>query len=212
MDIELSSQKLTDNLSFIEPPGCMIDLIPFLYAISTQSGKGKNASLAITAPLRSKLNLFAFSIAWFNASTLDVWPVPDEISWLFFANTIVLDLVCLDIFDANNRSSISKSLGFNFVTNSKLSDESVIKSFSWNKFPFKHVLDELFLKFKFLSFKIILFFLDFSNSSAAESKLGARMTSKNKLFIFLEAFKSIFWFEIKTPPNAEIGSPSSAPS
>ena len=41
MDIELSSQKLTDNLSFIEPPGCMIDLIPFLYAISTQSGKGK---------------------------------------------------------------------------------------------------------------------------------------------------------------------------
>ena len=100
----------------------------------------------------------------------------------------------------------------NFLRQFEVNIDGHIKSFSWYKFPFKHVLDELFLKFKFLSFKIILFFLDFSNSSAAESKLGARMTSKNKLFIFLEAFKSIFWFEIKTPPNAEIGSPSSAAS
>jgi len=50
----------------------MIDLIPSLKAISTQSGNGKKASLAITAPSKLKLKLFAFSMACFRASTLEV--------------------------------------------------------------------------------------------------------------------------------------------
>ena len=38
----------------------------------TQSGKGKKASLAITAPFKSNSNDFAFSMACFNASTREV--------------------------------------------------------------------------------------------------------------------------------------------
>ena len=50
------------NWSLIEPPGCITALMPALSAISTQSGNGKNASLAITAPFKSKLNDFALWI------------------------------------------------------------------------------------------------------------------------------------------------------
>ena len=66
-----------DSWSLIDPPGWRILLIPVLWAISTQSGKGKNASLAITAPFKSKLKCLAFSMAWFNASILEVCPVPE---------------------------------------------------------------------------------------------------------------------------------------
>ena len=94
------------KLSLIDPPGWIIDLIPFLWAISTQSGNGKKASLAIEAPLRSNPNFSAFSMAWFKASTLLVWPVPLASNCLFLTNTMVLDFVFLEIFDANNKSSI----------------------------------------------------------------------------------------------------------
>ena len=62
------------------------------------------------------------------------------------------------------------------------------------------------------SFSIILFFLDFKLLIAVSSKLGANITSKNKLLIFSEVFKSIFEFDINTPPKAETGSPSRAAS
>ena len=69
-----------ESWSLIDPPGCKILLTPTLFAISTQSGKGKNASLDITEPFKSKLKCLAFSIAWFKASTLDVCPVPEAIN------------------------------------------------------------------------------------------------------------------------------------
>ena len=50
---------------------------------------------------KSKSNFLALSTAWFNASTLDVCPVPEAKSCLFLASTIVFDLVCFEIFDAN---------------------------------------------------------------------------------------------------------------
>ena len=50
----------------------MTAVIPSLSAISTQSGKGKKASEAITAPFRSNPNDLAFSIACFKASTREV--------------------------------------------------------------------------------------------------------------------------------------------
>ena len=51
------------NWSLIDPPGWITFVIPALSAISTQSGKGKNASEAITAPLSDKPKLPAFSMA-----------------------------------------------------------------------------------------------------------------------------------------------------
>ena len=108
----------------------MTDLIPLLLAISTQSGNGKNASLAITAPSKLKLNFLAFSIAWLSASTLDVCPVPDASNCKFLERTMVLDFVCLHILDANIRSDSSVSLGFEIVTYFNLSMLSVIESLS----------------------------------------------------------------------------------
>jgi hypothetical protein len=53
IDISWLSQNSTESLSLIDPPGCITDLIPSLFAISTQSGKGKNAFDAITALCKS---------------------------------------------------------------------------------------------------------------------------------------------------------------
>ena len=83
---------------------------------SNTVGKGKNASLAITAPCKSNLNFLALSMACCKASTRDVCPVPEASNCLFFASTMVFDLVCLQILEANNRSSISVVLGANCVT------------------------------------------------------------------------------------------------
>jgi len=58
-----SLQKSILKLSLTDPPGCIIEFIPTVFAISTQSGNGKKASLAIQASERLKLNFFAFSIA-----------------------------------------------------------------------------------------------------------------------------------------------------
>src|SRR5690606_40982004 len=104
------------NGSLMEPPGCITALMPAFFAISTQSGNGKKASLAITAPCKSKPKDWALCMAWFKASTRLVCPVPLAHSCLFLANTIVFDLVCLQIFEANNKFSNSFFEGILFVT------------------------------------------------------------------------------------------------
>ena len=51
-----------------------------------------------------------------KASTLDVCPVPPAQSCLFLTKIIVFDFVCLQIFEANNKSSISESETILLVT------------------------------------------------------------------------------------------------
>jgi len=97
-------------------------------------------------------------MAWFNASTLDVCPVPEAKSCLFLASTIVFDLVCFEIFEANIRSSISNSEGFLSVTYFKLSPLSVIESISWIKNPFKHDLVFWAGRIILFNLRMILFF------------------------------------------------------
>ena len=67
----------------------------FLSAILRNPGKGKKASLAITAPFRSKPKFLAFSIACFKASTRLVCPTPLASSCLPLASTIALDFAVL---------------------------------------------------------------------------------------------------------------------
>src|SRR5690606_36851573 len=105
--------------SLMDPPGWITAEIPALSAISTQSGNGKKASLAITAPFKSNLNDWALWMAWFKASTRLVCPVPLAQSCLFLAKTMVFDLVCLQIFDANIKSSNSFSVGLLLVAYDK---------------------------------------------------------------------------------------------
>src|SRR5690606_34502816 len=106
--------------------GCITLVIPLLCAISTQSGKGKNASLAITAPFRSKLKDPALWIAWFRASTREVCPVPLAYNCLFLAKTIVLLLVCLHSLEANIRSSNSAWVGWVWVALLRIATLSVL--------------------------------------------------------------------------------------
>ena len=91
----------------MEPPGWITAFIPAFFANSTQSGNGKNASEDITAPLKSNPKEFALSIACVNASTREVWPVPQEINWLFFAKTIVFDFTCFTNLLAKSKSLIN---------------------------------------------------------------------------------------------------------
>ena len=102
--------------------------------------KRKKASLAITELFKSNLKLFDFSIACFNASTLDVCPVPELINCRFLAKTIVFDLVCLQIFEANSKSLISELLG-DFFVQFEIYNESVTVSLSCERTPFKQVLN-----------------------------------------------------------------------
>ena len=69
-------------------------------------------------------------MAWFKASTREVCPVPLAHNCLFFAKTIVLDLVCLHNLEANIKSSISCAVGAVLVAVFKSDFASVIKSLS----------------------------------------------------------------------------------
>ena len=53
----------TESWSLIDPPGCTTPIIPSFPAISTQSGKGKKASDAKTAPSTLNPKDFALAIA-----------------------------------------------------------------------------------------------------------------------------------------------------
>src|SRR5690606_25985655 len=108
-----------------DPPGCTTAATPSLLAISTQSGKGKKASEAITAPFKSKPKDLAFSIACFSASTREVWPTPLAQGLSLLLSTMVLDLVCLQILAANTSASFSSSVGATLVTTLKSSLVSV---------------------------------------------------------------------------------------
>ncbi len=198
------------NWSLIDPPGWITAVIPALSAISTQSGNGKNASLAITAPSRLKLKDCAFSIACRNASTRLVWPVPLAQSCFPFAKTIVFDFVCLQIFEANNKSSNSWELGLLFVACVKISALSVILSLSWTKTPFKQVLTVV--EGSSISFctNKILFFFPSKISCAFAEKEGAMTTSQKRSWISCAVASSISTLLIKIPPKAETGSPAKA--
>src|SRR5690606_30419276 len=126
----------------MEPPGCITLAIPFLCAISTQSGKGKKGSLAITDPFRSTLKDKALLMACSRASTLEVCPVPLAHYCLFFSNTIVLDFVCLQSLEAKIRSSTSLSERFLFVTYVKSASVSVLLSLSWTRIPLRQLRTE----------------------------------------------------------------------
>ena len=204
------SQKATESLSLIDPPGCITAFMPASCAISTQSGNGKNASDAITAPLRSNLKFFAFTIACFNASTLEVCPTPLAISCPFFASTMVLDFVCFTSLLANNRSFISSSSGSLFVTVLSSPADSVTVSLSWTTTPFSNERNCLPGRSNSFILRMIRFFFCIRISRAFSWKAGAMITSKNNLSISSAVASSTSLLVISIPPNAEMGSPARA--
>jgi hypothetical protein len=66
-------------------------------AISTQSGNGKKASLAITAPFKSNPKISLFQLLVVKHPLLRFVLFQKLINVLFFAKTIVFDLVFLQI-------------------------------------------------------------------------------------------------------------------
>ena len=184
--------------------------MPALSAISTQSGNGKNASLAITAPLVSKPNSFVFAIAWRKASTRDVMPAPLPISCLFSASTMVLDLLFLQIFIAKARLSSSTAVGPTCVTTFMAEGDSVLLSVSCCNIPFKMLLNCFAGRLKLFCFSRMRVFFSLKSSTAAASKSGAIKTSKNSLLISLATASVIVALVISIPPNALTGSPAKA--
>ena len=124
---------------------------------------------------------------------------------------MVFDFVCFTTLLAKIKSFISDSTGDNFVTTSISSLVSVFKSLSCSITPFNSDRNCFFGKSYEFFCKIILFFLDLRISSAFFEYPGARMISKNNLFISTALSSSIIALLISTPPKAETGSPASAP-
>src|SRR2546426_8394301 len=75
----------------MEPPGWTIPDTPSFATASTLSMLGKNPSDAITEPLRSWPNLWAFSIHDSIAPILSCCPAPIARDSSFFQNTTALD-------------------------------------------------------------------------------------------------------------------------
>ena len=91
-------------LSFIEPPGCIMALIPTLANSSIPSGKGKKASDAATELIIfSGKNCNALLVAILQLSNLLGCPDPIPIVDFFFTKTIALDFTNLQILKANLR-------------------------------------------------------------------------------------------------------------
>ena len=144
-------------------------VIPSLSAISTQSGNGKKASEAITAPFRSKPNDLAFSIACFNASTREVCPTPLANSCLPFASTIAFDLLFLTILLANSISSTSSGVGVLSVTVFKSATVSILVSLSCTNTPFNKARNCFFGSLASLRTRMMRFFFCPRISSASTS-------------------------------------------
>ena len=106
-------------------------MIPARFAISTQSGKGKKASEAITEPFRSKPSSFARSRACFKASTREVCPTPlakknlkDENCKenVFVVGNTVIDALFMGLEKIKNEGYEKQLLTkYNFIDFSKIS-------------------------------------------------------------------------------------------
>src|SRR3989304_2789213 len=99
-----SSIALITSSSFIEPPGCIIAVIPNLAASSIASRNGKNASEANTQPA---VVLLDFDTASLTESTRLICPAPIPTVSDPLPKTIALDLTCLHTFHVKRKPSIS---------------------------------------------------------------------------------------------------------
>src|SRR5512133_3966203 len=100
--------KSMDSWSRTEPPGCTMAVIPQRAASSTESGNGKYASEAITAPLDFSP---ARSAAMRTQSTRLGWPPPMPTVASPLANTIELDFTYWQAVQANFMAVISSVVG-----------------------------------------------------------------------------------------------------
>ena len=93
-------QASIDSWSLIEPPGWIIAVIPALWASSTQSENGKNASDASAAPFNISAPRFsvAWSIACLQAQILLTCPGPTPIEVSSLAIAIPFDFAYFTTF------------------------------------------------------------------------------------------------------------------
>src|SRR6476659_3493879 len=110
-----SAAAMTSS-SRLEPPGCTIAFTPASIASAGPSAKGKKASEAIAAPLRSSSG--DFSTARRTASTRLICPAPMPTVALSRARTIALDFTWRHTCHAKSRSRHSSSVGGRPVTTS----------------------------------------------------------------------------------------------
>src|SRR4051812_45394493 len=122
----------TTSASRTEPPGWTIAVTPASIASCGPSGNGKNASDAMTAPVRS---VRAFSIAIRTASTRLIWPAPTPSVAPSRASTIAFERTWAHTRQANSRSSHSRSVGARALTTSMLSRSASSRSRSCTSSP-----------------------------------------------------------------------------
>ena len=93
MDILYSLHFSIESLSLIDPPGWIIDFTPILWANSTQSSNGKNASDDIIESVKSTSGwLFLIDS---NAQILEVCPQPTpKVIYYSIARLINIELFC----------------------------------------------------------------------------------------------------------------------
>src|SRR6266511_3309664 len=96
-----ASAAASTSSSRTDPPGWITAVTPAWAATSMASGNGKNASLAIAAPLARSP---AFRTAIHEASTRDICPAPIPTVAPSLANTMAFDFTCAATIQAIARS------------------------------------------------------------------------------------------------------------
>ena len=120
----------TDSSSRIDPPGCTAAVTPAAAATSSESGNGKKASDASTAPLAASPAPPAASRA---LSTRFGWPAPIPTSTPSRTSVIAFDFTCLQTSHAVRRSASSDALGSRSLTIANAVSSE--RSDSWTSTP-----------------------------------------------------------------------------
>ncbi len=214
MAIWCSSTALITSSSRMEPPGWMTAVMPAWAAASMPSRNGKKASEAMTHPFSVEP---AFRVASFTESTRLICPAPIPTVRSRRANTMALDLTCLQTFQAKANAAYSSSVGSRFeatfsVRTSKIAPRSrscrisppTIFLRSSRSGPVRTSVRSSPTASRRRSF------LRLNSAKASSSKPGATTTSTNVVVISLAVARSTRALNAMTPPKAERGSASRA--
>ena len=181
---------------------CMICYLP-------QSGKGKNASLAMTDPSVSKPKCLGFGNGLVPGHQPG-WSVrfPCLSAVCSLQSAIPFDLRCFTTSSANNRSSVCAASGLASVTSSSADDAVRWLFLSMASTPCSRLRNCSAGKSNLFCSRMIRFF--YRPGWSAHLQHTIMMTSKNNSWIMAAVAASTSLLAISTPPNADTGSAASA--
>ena len=187
----------------------MTAVAPASAITSRPSRNGKNASLAATEPVNDSPACWALIAAILVESMRLICPAPTPSVMPYRQNTIALDFTYLATRKAKMRSFISSSVGLRLVT-TRNSDKSKSSAVCTSRPPPTRFISNLFSSRASGICSTRTFCLALKTCRAAALNDGANTTSTNCFDTSSAVAPSTSRLNAMIPPNADVGSVSSA--